>query len=160
MLEAISLEIELRIQELTTLLILFQQAISWGPASAAGGRSVPSTKPSLFLAFKAISMDLFHEMKLSPVRTWETRVSPGWSDGWRKKGLESSAIAAMDDQKKLARTRKEKGTQRRRVQRERSTVTSDTILRNRVLEKDLLLIHQWVQYIYTRGSDLTNVVRD
>ena len=74
----------------------------------------PSTKLSLFLVLRAISMDRFHEVKLTPLRAWETRLNPGWSDGWRKKGLNSST-ATMDSRKKIQRfkeRRKIKGKRR------------------------------------------------
>ena len=55
----ISLETELRIHEVTILLLRFQ-ALKIKALSTLGGEIDPSTKPSLFLAKSAINIALLH----------------------------------------------------------------------------------------------------
>ena len=48
----------------------------------------PSTKPNLFLVERDKIIDLFHELKPTPLKTVETRIELGVSEEAMKKGLE------------------------------------------------------------------------
>jgi hypothetical protein len=79
-------ETELRIHDKT---IVLQHIQAWKEESVGDGLGiVPSMKPTLFLAIKAISMERGHVLKLSPFSIWETSTTPGLSPWGRKNGLE------------------------------------------------------------------------
>lgn len=78
MLAEISFDTELRIQEITILLLWIQELRSLVLPS---GQSIdPSTKPNLFFTDKAIVIAQFQEVYFSPVSCCETRISPGLSE--------------------------------------------------------------------------------